>query len=1050
MQPYVSGRRLGVLVAVLLAPGALAAQEPAPPKKWSVEEIHGTPRKVAFTVDEGTWMSIDVSPDGKTLIFDLLGDLYTLPIGGGKATRFTSGTRWDATPRYSPDGKRVLFSSDPTGSDQLWTIPAEGGAPTQVTEEGPYQYLQPGWDPSGDFVFGLRQTRPFVPTEFVMVHLGGGPGTVVADTGIAGLVASTDGRWLYYASYLTGADAGGRIIRLDRRTGDRTTIVSGYEQIRRPALSKDGRWLAFAVTLDAKPRLVVRDLGSGEDRIIYTGLDHIPVWGADDVGALPGYAFTPDGESIVFAADGKIRRVSVTSGVATVIPFTADVDLTVTERLTPKHKLADGPFSPKVLHWVQRLDANRLILQAAGKLYRYDIAARQATPLVSGAGLQFAPALSPDGAWVAYVNWTDAGGGRLMRIPSAGGPAEALSSRPGRYQSLAWSPDGKRIVVAEQQLEPDQITEQGYQLHWLEAEPGATLHPITWLAPLGAWRASPQRPTFDAAGTHVYYIKPDGKSILLCSVDLGGADTRCVARMAMADQVAPSPDGKWVAFSVWQNVYLAPLPPSGSEPVNLTPSGGAFPTYLLSSQGDFITWRDGGRKLLFNWGPVVYDVDLAAASAGGKVTPQSTTVSFEVPRVASKGGLLLKNARLVTMKGDEVLDRGDILVVDGRIAAVGRAGQVKAPAGVTPMDLTGKTIIPGFIDLHAHYTLDASQGQGDIHPQQEPYLLANLAYGVTTWRDPSIGSQMLFSMAEMVEAGSSIGPRLHGTGDIFIHYDPICCGLPKDLDDARRVVRNQQALGATSIKEHTVPRRDQVQWIIQASREAGLQIVEDPARGPRRELRPLMDGATSLEHPYSAMPMKKDVINLFARTGAFYVPTLVVAPFEPYFMTTMNPHDDAKLRRFIPHVKLDAEIHSHNRWFMPHEIPTWYAEPVRDLVRAGAKVGMGSHGQLQGLGSHWEIWAMASAGMTPLEAIRTATATAAEVIGMEDDLGSLEIGKLADLIVLDRNPLVDLKNTNSIRYVMKAGTLWNSDTMDEVWPAKRTRPPGWWECRNQC
>ena len=166
---------------------------------------------------------------------------------------------------------------------------------------------------------------------------------------------------------------------------------------------------------------------------------------------------------------------------------------------------------------------------------------------------------------------------------------------------------------------------------------------------------------------------------------------------------------------------------------------------------------------------------------------------------------------------------------------------------------------------------------------------------------------------------------------------------------------------------------------------------------------------------------------------------------ESFFVTTMNPHDDAKLRRFVPHARLDAEMHAHNRMFMPHEIPTWHAEPLKDIVRAGGKVGMGSTGSCRDSARTGSSWAMASAGLTPLEAIRAATATAAEAMGMADDIGTLEVGKLADLIVLDRSPLEDLKNTNSIRYVMKAGTLWNADTMDEVWPTKRVRPRGLWE-----
>ena len=1045
---------VALLLGLLLLPGPASAQAPAKP--WSVEEIHGPALDLKYTVDEGTWVSVDVSPDGRTLIFDLLGDLYTLPIAGGKATRFTSGTRWDATPRFSPDGRRVLFASDPSGSDQLWVIPVEGGTPTMITKEGNYrfgapstgsgyQYGSPSWDPSGQFIFTAREALPGSRLgEYVIMHHQGGSGTPVAEDGAAGLVASADGRWLYYT-------VENRIVRLDRRTGEKTTVVSGYADIRRPAISPSGRLLSFATSIDAVPRLILRDLGSGRDRILYSGLDYARRFGSGDLDDLPGYAFTPDERAIVFTADGKIRRVDLASGAMTVIPFTADIELTVTKIVNPKHELSDGPFSPKVLHWVQALGANELILGAAGKLYRYDTKSRRATPFANGPGLQYAPAVSPDGRWVAYVDWVDSIGGRLMKAPAAGGRETSLGVRPGRYQNISWSLDGKKLVVSEQRMEADGYTEQGYYFHWLDAERGGELHIITAVTARGNWRKPPQRATFDESGERIYYTVPHDTAapgapsfsylplaVRLCSVTLDGADRQCIAHFDFADELMPSPDGRWVLYTEMQNVYLAALPPPGKDPTHVQSGGGAFPVYLLGPQGDYLYWMDGGKRLLWSWGPKVYQVDLASASSGERVAPQVTDVSFELPRVQGKGHLLLSNARLITMKGDEILESGDILVSNGRIAAVGRAGQVEAPAGATTMDLSGKTIIPGFIDLHAHLICcSGAQGQGHLYLQQNPFLIANLAYGVTTWRDPSIRSQTLFGMAELVEAGTTLGPRMHGTGDIFMHVKNHCCGVPNNLEDARRLVRNQKALGATSIKDHTVPRRDQVQWIIQASREEGLQIVEDPARGPRREIRPMMDGATSLEHVYAAAPAKKDVIELLARTGGFYVPTLVSGGFESYFVTTTSPHDDEKLRRFTPHVFLDREVRGHNQWLMPHEIPTWRSEILRDLVRAGGKVGMGSHGQVQGLGSHWEVWAMASGGLTPFEALRSATLTGAEAMGMQDDLGSLEPGKLADLMVLDRNPLVDLRNTNSIRYVMKAGVMWEGDTMDEVWPNKR-------------
>jgi Tol biopolymer transport system component len=925
--------------AVVTAVATAGAQESAGSKKWSVEEIHGPAKQLKFTTDEGTWMSVDISPDGRTLIFDLLGHLYTLPITGGKATALTNGTRWDATPRFSPDGKRILFGSDISGSDQLYVMPVEGGKPTQITPEGGYQYTSPSWDPSGNFFFTARQELPSgFSIEFVLFSAQGGSGTPAVPSGashdaIASLVASMDGKWLYYTT------ANG-ISRLNRQTGERTAIVSGYNAVRGPAVSKNDRWLTFAATIDSEPRLILRNLETGRDRILYSGLAYPPAFGPDDLGDLPGYTFTPDDQAIIFTADGKIRRVEVNGGAATVIPFTADVERTITERVTTKHKILDGPFNPKVLHWVQPLGSGELVFHAAGKLYRYDVGSQKATPFANGPGLQFAPAVSPDRQWVVYLDWSDAEGGRLMKAPAAGGQPTSLGVRPGRYQSVSWSPDGKKLVVAEQRLQPDFVTEDSYQLQWLDAERGGELHFITAIRPRDNWRKPAQRPVFNQAGDRIFFVEPgDGPAVQLCSIDLQGENRACHASFKVADELMPSPDGKWVAFTEMHNVYLTPLPPAGKDPVNVSTSGSSpFPVYLLSPQGDFIYWTDNGTKLTWSWGPKVYQANLDTVSKGQKAAPQTTTVSFEIPRAQPKGQVLLKNARIITMKGDEVIEHGDILVSDGRISAIGPTGKVNAPASASKMDLTGKTIMPGLIDLHAHYIIAGAQWQGDLHFEQDPFLLANLAYGVTTWRDPSIRSQTLFALSEMVEAGTTVGPRLHGTGDIFFISDYICCYQPKDLDDARRIVRNQKDLGATSIKEHTLPRRDSVQWVIQASREEGLQVVEDPKRGPRRELRPLMDGATSLEHMYGGLPMKNDVFELFKQTGAAWVPTLIVMSFESYFMTTMNPHEDAKLRRFIPHSRFDEEEHGHNQWMMPHEVPLWQTRPMRAWFAWAAKL----------------------------------------------------------------------------------------------------------------
>src|SRR5688572_29857333 len=1041
--------------------------------KWDVNNppAGGPYKEVSFTVNEGTWMNVDISPDGKEIIFDLLGDIYTMPATGGEAKVLRAGHAFEVQPRFSPDGKRILFTSDAGGGDNIWVMNRDGSNARQITKEN-FRLLNNGaWAPDGEYIIARKHftsNRSLGDGEMWLYHISGGGGLQLTtrkndQQDVNEPMISPDGRYVYFSEdmypggfFQYNKDPNNQIFvikRFDRQKGIMENVTGGPGGAVRPELSHDGKLLSFIKRVRAKTVLYIRNLETGEEWPIYDQLskDQQEAWSV--FGLYTGYSWTPDDKQIVIWSNGKIWKIDV-NGVnkATEISFTCDVKQRIYDAVRFQQNINPDKFTVNVIRQaVTSPDGKWLVFNAVGYLWKKELPAGKPQRITNGTdltyqqtGFEFEPSFSADGKTLLYTTWNDSAAGAIYKVNmQAVAKPIKISKAKAIYRQPSFSPDGKWIVFRKEGgnnvLGPAYTAKPG--IYTIAAD-GTNENFVT---------ASGDAPRFNKTGDRIYYQVGSGMN----SIKPDGEDERVHLKSTYGSQFTVSPDEKWIAFVDLHKAYVAAFPQTGKT-IDIGSGTTDFPVKVVSKDAGFnLHWSNDSRQLHYTLGSQYYSINLEdrfefianKPDSLFKVPEKGIEVGVEINADKPKGIVAFTNARIITMKGDEVIDNGTIVVEENIIKGVGKASEIKIPAGAKQIDCSGKTILPGFIDAHAH----GDHFRSGITPQKHWAYYANLAYGVTTMHDPSANSEMVFAQSEMIKAGLQVGPRVFSTGTVLYGAEGSFKAVINSIDDARSALRRTKALGAFSVKSYNQPRREQRQQIIQAARELNMEVVPEGGSFFYHNVSMILDGHTTIEHNMPVAPLFKDVQLLWKNSKTAYTPTLIVSyagvSGEYYWYQHSNVWEKERLLRFTPRSVIDTR--SRHRTMLPEEEyengHILISKSLKKLADEGVKVNMGAHGQIQGIGAHWEIWMMQQGGMSNYQALQTATINPAFSLGFDKWIGSLETGKLADLLVMDKNPLEDIRNTESIRYTMVNGRLYDAETMSETGNYNKPSPKFYWE-----
>jgi Tol biopolymer transport system component len=983
-------------------------------------------RAVSFTTSEGTSLTFDTSPDGRWIVLDLLGQLWRVPMEGGEAVRLTDAVAdaaEDVDPAVSPDGRWIVFQGDRNGVEGLWVMPAEGGAArllrgTEASARIRWKtYFRPGWSRDG------RQLA-FVRDGQLFLHRLERDSTtqVVQQQRPAGILTCID--WLpngHLLALVRTRGAGGVLWLIEPETGHgRELPVSGVSSISAgdglisacPASSPDGSRVAVFVEDDqGTAQLQVLPIAGGEPERV-----------TEQPGLLPSRVrWTADGDGLLYVAGGHIWRVSLSGGERQEIPFAATVAFDRDEVALPPVRFPDpGASLPARGHMGLALspDGRRIALLALGRLWVWPVGAepRAVTEVPITAAW---PSWAPDGrelAWSAgvaraedvYV--TDVLTGRTRQLTQLAGGA----ARP------SWSPDGRHIALFYWPGQEGAAARVGSsaQTSRFAAVPASAntirnvseLHflpntPLLWIAPALAQERPAWSPGSDAllyhqsgcARSSCIYGGPAADELRI--VPLDGESVKLDPLSDAATFVHWAADSSLIYVrgnQLWRAEFRER---SFGEPVRLAEEPALYPS--VSRDGSVLYIGTDGYRI---------------RRPTGRITSLGWPLSYRVPETPP---ILIRGATVIDGTGAAQRGASDVLIENGRIARIGPAGSLRVRRGTEVVSAEGRVLVPGLIDLHVHNVSSITS-------------MSLLYHGVTTVRNMGGPMAPLAALAEAIEAGRYPGPRIVlggfriNPGAPFSFTGSDIQGT-RDRAESERALLLARAFGASYIKMQFPARWSAGAELVRQAHASGLRIGGHCAH----QLPLVAAGIAQVEHltacgPRSQGPPQADLIRLFRDSDIAVVPTF------PMFSAAIARADTAAMRAsdvapFVPLSQRTATPPTVDR--ILYTLRRQHRAAVGSLHAAGVRIATGTDAAQFPGAIHLELEDQVAAGLTPLEAIAAATGEAARVLGAEGEIGTVAVGKRADLILLDGDPLEDIRNTRRIWKVIQRGRIVDRDAL---------------------